>query len=117
MLITKFENSIAWQKANELTFEVYTYHREISDFAFKGQIQRASISIMNNIAEGFERRSRKELKQFLYIAKGSAGEVRSMLYVSKRLNYIDHIQFNNLLTLTNEISNILGGLIKSLPRN
>jgi len=79
MSIEKFENIIAWKKAEELTIVIYSQFKDCRDFSFRDQIQRASVSIMNNIAEGFERRTNKEFINFLYIAKGSGGEVRSML--------------------------------------
>jgi four helix bundle protein len=69
---------------------------------------------MNNIAEGFERSSNAEFRQFLYIAKGSCGEVRSMLYLAKELNYLSESEFNSLLNNLLEISKALSGLIKSL---
>jgi four helix bundle protein len=85
MKIKRFEDIIAWQKAKELSVQVYGLFENSKDFGFKDQIQRASVSVMNNIAEGFERRGNKEFRHFLYIAKGSCGEVRSMLYLAKEL--------------------------------
>jgi four helix bundle protein len=82
MKIERFEDIIAWQLAKELTISIYSLFENSNDYGFKDQIQRASISIMNNIAEGFERKTNNEFKQFLYIAKGSCGEVRSMLIVA-----------------------------------
>lgn len=114
MKIERFEDIIAWQKAKELTVQIYRLFEESKDFGFKEQIQRASVSVMNNIAEGFERRSNKEFKQFLYIAKGSCGEVRSMLYLARELNKISEKDFNTLFALSEEISKILSGLIKTL---
>lgn len=93
---------------------VYCEFKLSRDFGFKDQIQRAVISICNNIAEGFERKSNKEFGYFLYISKGSCGEVRSMLYVAKELDYISEIQFEKMHTLSSEISRILAGLIKKL---
>ncbi|MBP7102275.1 MAG: four helix bundle protein [Bacteroidales bacterium] len=114
MRIERFEDIIAWQKAKELTVQIYRLFEESKDFGFKEQIQRASVSVMNNIEEGFERRSNKEFKQFLYIAKGSCGEVRSMLYLARELNKISEKDFNTLFALSEEISKILSGLIKTL---
>lgn len=71
MKIERFEDIIAWQKARDLTLLLYGLFKSSRDFSFRDQILRASISIMNNIAEGFERKSNKELKQLLFIAKGS----------------------------------------------
>lgn len=65
MKIERFEDIIAWQKAKELTMLIYSRFRDNRDYSFRDQLQRAAVSIMNNIAEGFERKSNKELKQFL----------------------------------------------------
>jgi len=114
MGIKKFEDIISWKKSNDLALLVYKLFKENSDFSFKNQIQRAVISISNNIAEGFERRSNKEFIHFLYIAKGSCGEVRSMIYIAEELDYISKKEFNNLYDRLIEISRLLSGLIKSL---
>ncbi|PIR13965.1 four helix bundle protein [Candidatus Falkowbacteria bacterium CG11_big_fil_rev_8_21_14_0_20_39_10] len=113
-MIKKFEDIIAWQKAGKLTMEIYRTFKHCKDFNFGNQIKRAVISIMNNIAEGFERRTNKEFKYFLYIAKGSCGEVRSMLYIALKLNYINQNEFIKLHQLTMEVSRLLSGFIKSL---
>ena len=78
-MFNRFEEIIVWQKARELTGLIYVNLRDCRDYAFRDQLQRASVSIMNNIAEGFERKGNKEFKRFLFIAKGSSAEVRSML--------------------------------------
>ncbi len=114
MGIERFEDIIAWQKAKELTVQIYSLFNESKDFSFRDQIQRASVSVMNNIAEGFERKSNKEFKQFLYIAKGSCGEVRSMLIVASELGKIEPEKFQYLHNLSSEISKILYGLINKL---
>ena len=114
MKIERFEDIIAWQKAKEMAVLIYKDFAESKDFGFKDQIQRASVSVMNNIAEGFERKTNNEFKQFLYIAKGSCGEVRSMLYLAKELNKISEKNFNILFVIVEEISKILSGFIKSL---
>ncbi len=97
-----------------LTTKVYGIFENSKDFGFRGQIERASVSIMNNIAEGYERHSNKEFKQFLFIAKGSCGEVRSMLHLAKQLNRITDEVFEELYYLSVEISKLLSGLIKTL---
>ncbi len=114
MRIERFEDIIAWQKAKEMTVQIYNLFSESKDFGFRDQIQRASVSIMNNIAEGFERKSNNEFRQFLFIAKGSCGEVRSMLILAKELNKISENDSTFLLSLSEEISKILSGLIKTL---
>ena len=114
MLIVRFEDIISWQKSKELTVLIYSVFSDSRDFGFKDQIQRAAVSIMNNIAEGFERRTNKEFTHFLFVAKGSCGEVRSMLYIAKELNKISNDDFSRLHSLSEEISKLLSGLIKTL---
>lgn len=117
MKIQKFEDIIAWQKSQELAIEVYKTFTISKDFGFKDQIQRASVSISNNIAEGFDRSSDKDFVRFLYIAIGSCSEVKSMLYLSEKLNYTTQIQTKALIEKSNEVGKILRGLIKSLTPN
>lgn len=114
MRIERFEDIIAWQKARRLTVRLYKLFNNSTDYSFSNQIQRASLSIMNNIAEGFERKGNKEFKHFLFIAKGSCGEVRSMLLLAKDLKKFDNRQTDELLILSEEISKTLSGLIKTL---
>jgi len=114
MKIDKFEDILVWQKAKAMTLKVYTILRNNKDFAFRDQICRASLSIMNNVAEGFERKSDNEFKHFLFIAKGSCGEVRSMLYLAKELDYFPETEYCYLLDTSVEISKMISGLIKSL---
>jgi four helix bundle protein len=112
--IEKFEDIIAWQKSQELVIMIYGEFRNIKDYAFRDQIQRAAVSIMNNIAEGYERKGNKEFRKFLYIAKGSCGEVRSMLYLALRLKYIQKDKFDLLLDECLTISRMLSNFIKTL---
>jgi len=114
--IEKFEDIIAWQKAKELTISIYQTFKDNRDFSFRDQIQRASVSIMNNIAEGFERGSDADFKRFLYIAKGSCGEVRSMLYIAQELKYLEDTSFDSLHGSAVEISKTISGFIKSLDK-
>jgi four helix bundle protein len=112
-----FEQLDAWQLSRSLTTKVYsiTHSDKMSrDYGFKDQIRRASVSVMNNIAEGYERGSRKEYAHFLFIARGSAGEVRSMFYVAKDLGYIDEKLFNELQALSIRVSKTIWGLIRSV---
>lgn len=114
MKIERFEDIIAWQLAKELTVSIYSLFENSNDYGFKDQVQRASISIMNNIAEGFERKTNNEFKQFLYIAKGSCGEVRSMLIIAKELNKITETQYLEQFTKAEIISKMLSNFIKTL---
>ena len=114
MVINRFEDIVAWQKSKDLTTAVYANFNNIKDYSFKDQICRASVSIMNNIVEGFERKSNKELKYFLFIAKGSCGEVRSMLQLAEELNYLTIEVRDNLMVSSIEISKMLSGFIKQL---
>jgi len=114
MKIEQFEDILAWQKAKTMTIQIYTLLKESRDFGFRDQICRASLSVMNNIAEGFERKSDNEFKHFLFIAKGSCGEVRSMACLAMELKYIGTEESSILISLAREISKMLSGLIKSL---
>lgn len=112
--ISSFEDIIAWQKAKVLTKNCYHLTGHIKDFSFSGQLRRACVSIMNNIAEGFERQGNKEFRKFLFIAKGSCAEVRSMLDLALELKYISTEKALRLKDDSVEISKILSGLIKTL---
>ncbi|HEX5704469.1 MAG TPA: four helix bundle protein [Pyrinomonadaceae bacterium] len=116
----RFEDIAAWQKSRQLTKEIYglTSQKEFSrDFALKDQIRRASVSIMSNIAEGFERNGSGEFTRFLAIAKGSAGEVRSQLYVALDQSYITRDIFSTLNLTVTEISKMLAGLMDYLKKS
>jgi len=114
MKIVKFEDLIAWQKSQDIAVCIYNEFNQLKDFGFKDQIRRSVVSISNNIAEGFERSSKAHFKRFLYIALSSCSEVKSILYLAERLNYINPKSRIYLMTQATEISKILTGLIKSL---
>ena len=114
MKILKFEDLIAWRKSQDVAVSIYSEFSELKDFSFKDQIRRAVVSISNNIAEGFERSSKADFVRFLYIALASCSEVKSMLYLAERLNYISEKKRIDLMKQATEISKILTGLIKSL---
>ena len=116
----KFEDIEAWQKARKLTKEVYQCSKvgEFSrDFSLRDQLRGASVSIMSNIAEGFERGGNKEFIQFLSNAKGSCGEVRSQLYVALDQDYISQEGFEDLSGRAMEISRMLSGLMTYLQKS
>lgn len=115
--INSFEDIQAWQKARELNKEIYKVSNNGSfskDFGLRDQIRRASISILSNIAEGFERNGSKEFKQFLSISKGSAGEVRAQLYAALDLEYITKEEFEKLNKLVIDTSKMISGFINYL---
>lgn len=110
----QFEDLIAWQKAKKLLSEVILFFSNIKYYWYKDQLFRAAMSISNNIAEGFERKSNKEFIYFLTVAKGSCGELRSMLYVAIDLSYCDKEKAFEFREKTLEISRIIQGLINYL---
>ena len=116
MNIKCFEDTIAWQKSQRVTIELYKLLKGNKDFSFKDQICRASVSVSNNIAEGFDRQSDKEFARFLYISCGSSSEVKSMLYLAEELSYIPKEKCQQLKNESNEISKIIKGFIKSLTK-
>ena len=116
MRVSKFEELLVWQKSTELALKVYRLYSNNQDFGFKNQIQRASVSIVNNIAEGFDRSSDKEFKRFLFISLGSTSEVRSMNYLAFKLSYISNKDYKELNCELLEISKMLNGLSRSLNR-
>ncbi len=117
--VERFDDLIAWQKARELTKRIYEVTRQgdfAKDFGLKDQIQRAAVSIMSNIAEGFERGGRAEFHQFLSTAKASCAEVRSQLYVALDTGYLSQSAFDQLQSLAEEVGKILGGLRASVQK-
>ncbi|MSU57194.1 MAG: four helix bundle protein [Pedosphaera sp.] len=115
--IEKFEDIVAWQKARVLTKDIYTASKIggfARDFGLRDQIQRASVSTMSNIAEGFERGGDKEFIQFLSHAKGSSGEVRSQLYVALDQGYIAPAGFDELSGQATEVSRLIAGFMSYL---
>lgn len=118
--IKRFEDIEAWQKARELSNEIYNIISIGSfskDYDLKSQIRRASGSVMDNIAEGFERGGKGEFIQFLGMAKGSAGECRSQLYRALDNNYIDKEKFTTLYNLADRIGKMISGFITYLNKS
>lgn len=114
-----FEGLVAWQKARVLTREIYRASqngRFARDYGLSGQIHRATVSIMANIAEGYERRGRAEFHQFLSTAKASCAEVRSHLYVAFDNGYLDDESFKQLRSLAEEVARIVGALRASVAK-
>src|SRR6266480_4613928 len=115
-----FEEIDAWQRSRELTSRIYRITSEgrfSKDFGLKDQIRRASVSIMSNIAEGFERSGTGEFTQFLATAKGSAGEVRAQLYVALDQGYVTQAVFETLSGASSQISRMISGLMSYLRKS
>jgi four helix bundle protein len=117
--VERFIDLKAWQKARVLTRAVYGITRQgafAQDFGLRNQMQRASVSIMSNIAEGFERAGHGEFQQFLSIAKASCAEVHSLLYVAYDAAYIDQATFDAMVGQAEEVGRIVGGLRAAVER-
>lgn len=114
--VESFENLRIWQEARSLAKEVYADFADCRDFSFRGQIQSAAVSIMNNTAEGFERATDADFARFLDIAKGSSGEVRSMYYTALDLKYVPEETANLRQSKATIISSGIGALIKHLRK-
>lgn len=115
--VQSFEDLNVYKQARELTNKIYEITKESSfskDYGLADQIRRASVSIMSNIAEGFERGTNTEFIHFLFIAKGSCGEVRSQLTIALDQKYIDENTYKNLVEKSRRISGMLGNLITYL---
>lgn len=111
--IERFEDLIAWQKARGLTSAIYQATRTgdfAKDFGLSGQIQRAAVSIMSNIAGGFERDNPGEFHQFLVIARASCAEVRSQLYIALDVGYVSKDDFERLMAQAEEVARVISGL-------
>jgi four helix bundle protein len=109
----------AWQKARFLVKEIYQISKRndfLKDIALRYQIRKAAISIMSNIAEGFERNGNKEFFQFLSIAKGSTGETRSQIYIALDQGYVDQNEFNHINASLLEIGRMINGIMQYLDR-
>jgi four helix bundle protein len=117
MGVSRFEDLIAWQKAKQLCVDVYRARAKAQfarDFGLRDQIRRAAVSVMSNIAEGFDRNSQPEFARFLTFARGSAGEVRSQLYLARELGYLDEEEGGVLLAACSEVTRLLVSLRKSV---
>jgi four helix bundle protein len=117
--VERFEDLQVWQMAHDLSVTIYSLTRDgafSKDWGLQDQIQRASVSVMSNIAEGFERYSRQEFKQFLSIARGSCAEVRSQIQLAKSLGYVANADCLKIYEKCISLSRAIGGLRSSLDR-
>ncbi|MCA9731831.1 four helix bundle protein [candidate division KSB1 bacterium] len=113
----KFEDIQAWQDARVLANSIYAITQEESfsrDFGLRDQLRRAAISVLSNIAEGFERETTQEFIRFLYIAKASAGEIRAQLYIATDLRYLTNEEAKQMIDICIKISSMIANLIKYL---
>ncbi len=110
--IEKFEDLEIWKDSVELSIEIYDTFKDCKDYGLKDQIQRASVSIPSNIAEGYERGSNKDLLRFLYYSKGSCAELRTQIYIAHKVGIINEDLANNFIEKTNLISRKLYNFIK-----
>ena len=120
MQVKNFEDLEIWKDARLLTRGIYQLTRDSKfskDFGLRDQIRRAAVSIMSNIAEGFERGGNQEFIQFLYVAKGSCGEVRSQLYVALDQNYVASNEVDELTKSFKRLSSMISNLITYLRKS
>jgi four helix bundle protein len=117
MSVKNFEDLNVWKEARQLTQEIYRMTKTekfFKDFSLRDQIRRAAISIMSNIAEGFERGGNQEFCQFLYVAKGSCGEVRAQLYIALDQDYVPHAEVDQLTNSYQRLSGMISNFIAYL---
>ena|SRR3989344_2069 len=112
--VTRFEDLLCWQRARELVRLVYLNFKSLNDYGFKDQIQRAAVSVLSNISEGFESGTREEFVNYLYIAKASAGEVRAQLYAASDIGYLNVETFKSLKGLAEECSKLISTFAKGV---
>jgi len=119
MKVTRFEDLDVWKESTSLAIDIYriSKDRELNkDFDFRDQLRKSAVSIPSNIAEGKERETVTEFIRFLYIAKGSAGELRTQLHIAKEIGYLPEARFLELNQRVEKISGMIGNLIKALKK-
>ena len=114
MAYQSFEDLEVWQRGCRLTVEVFKAFATCKNFSFRDQIQRSALSVPSNVAEGSERGSTKDFAHFLNIAKGSCGELRTQLYIARKLDFLTKPAFNALIRESKELSAMLEGLRRSV---
>jgi four helix bundle protein len=113
MKIEKFEDLEVWKESMNLSILIYRALKDCKDFGLRDQIQRASVSIPSNIAEGYERKSNKQYLYFLRISQGSCAELRTQLYLAGEIGEISKVQSYEFVSLTRKISGMIHRLIES----
>src|SRR3954454_16579050 len=114
MVYQSFEDLEVWQRGCRLTVDVFHAFAACKNFSFRDQIQRSALSVPSNVAEGSERGSPKDFAHFLNIAKGSCGELRTQLYIARRLGFLAKAAFEGLINESKELSKMLEGLRRSI---
>lgn len=114
MKIEKFEDLIAWQKAKELTTKLYDVSKNCKEYGLKDMITKSSVGIMNQIAEWFEKRNNKDIKEAFFAAKGYTSHIRSMLYLLLELWCITQAEFKEFYDITWHVTNLLMSFVKSI---
>ena len=117
MAFQSFEDLEVWQRGCRLAVDVFKTYSACRNFTMQDQVQRAALSIPSNVAEGYERNSNKEFIRFLNIAKGSGGELRTQLYISRKLDFVRKSDFDRLVKESKEISAMLHGLSRAVGRS
>jgi four helix bundle protein len=112
--IARFEDIESWKEARLLVRDIYRVIGKCRDFGYRDQIQRAAVSVMSNIAEGFDRGSNKEFIQYLVISRASVSEVKSLTYAGLDIGHIDQNTFDNLAARCVKLTNLLDGFIRYL---
>ena len=115
--IRHFEDLEIWQESKRLAVEIYKKLRNCKDYGLREQMQRSSVSVPSNIAEGFERNSNKEFIQYLYIAKGSCGELRTQICIAREVGILDQLVADQLIEKTKIISSKIFKLIQTRKQN
>ena len=116
MAFRSFEDLEVWQRGCRLAVDVFKTFARCRNFTMQDQVQRSALSIPSNVAEGYERNSNKEFIRFLNIAKGSGGELRTQLYISRKLEFLTKADFNRLVEESKEISKMLHGLSTAVSK-
>jgi four helix bundle protein len=116
MAFQSFEDLEVWQRGCRLAVDVFKTFSSCRNFTMQDQVQRSALSVPSNVAEGYERDSDKEFVRFLNIAKGSSGELRIQLYISRKLEFLARTDFNRLVADSKEISNMLHGLSRAVAK-
>jgi four helix bundle protein len=114
MAYQSFEDLEVWQRGCRLTVDIFQAFADCKNFSFRDQIQRSALSIPSNVAEGSERGSTKDFAHFLNIAKGSCGELRTQLYIARKLDFLARTAFDALIKESKELSKMLEGLRRSM---